>query len=57
MARIYLLQGENCFYHITSRRDNRKKTFISNYDFEKFCGYLSLAKDKYKFNLYAYCSV
>jgi len=55
MARPYRLQGENCFYHITSRGDNRKNIFISNYDFEKFLEYLLLAKDKYKFNLYAYC--
>ncbi|MBU0693310.1 MAG: transposase [Candidatus Omnitrophica bacterium] len=55
MARPYRLQGENCFYHITSRGDNRKNIFISDYDFEKFLEYLQLAKDKYKFNLYAYC--
>lgn len=55
MARPYRLQGKNCFYHITSRGDNRKNIFISTYDFEKFLEYLLIAKDKYKFNLYAYC--
>ncbi|MCP4652139.1 MAG: hypothetical protein GY858_01990 [Candidatus Omnitrophica bacterium] len=55
MARPYRLQAENCFYHITSRGDNCKKIFISTYDFEKFLEYLLIAKDKYQFNLYAYC--
>ncbi len=55
MARPYRLQGENCFYHITSRGDNRKNVFINDYDFEKFLEYLLFAKNKYKFNLYAYC--
>ena len=55
MARPYRLQGENCFYHITSRGDDRKKIFLSDYDFEKFLEYLLVAKNKYKFHLYAYC--
>jgi putative transposase len=55
MARPYRLQAENCFYHITSRGDDRKNIFISDHDFEKFLEYLSRAKDKYKFNLYTYC--
>jgi REP element-mobilizing transposase RayT len=55
MARPCRLQGENCFYHITSRGDNRKKIFISNYDFKQFLEYLLIAKAKYRFNLYAYC--
>ncbi|MFH1062630.1 MAG: transposase [Candidatus Omnitrophota bacterium] len=55
MARPYRLQGENCFYHITSRGDDRKRIFISDYDFEKFLEYLEKAKEKYKFKLYAYC--
>ena len=29
IARPYRFQGENCFYHITSRGDSRKKIFIS----------------------------
>lgn len=55
MARPYRLQAENCFYHIASRGDNRKRIFISGHDFERFLGYLRIAKDKFKFNLYAYC--
>ena len=55
MARPYRLQGENCLYHITSRGDDRKKIFISDYDFNKFLEYLLIAKGKYNFHLYAYC--
>jgi len=54
MARPYRLQLENCIYHITSRGDGRKKIFISRYDFQKFLEYIKLAKEKYKFYLYAY---
>ena len=55
MARPYRLQGANCFYHITSRGDDRKKIFLSDFDFEKFLEYIIVAKEKYKFQLYAYC--
>lgn len=54
MARPYRLQGENCLYHITSRGDNRKRIFISEYDYSKFLGYVKTAKDKFRFYLYAY---
>ncbi|MFH1317990.1 MAG: hypothetical protein ABIH71_03135 [Candidatus Omnitrophota bacterium] len=36
MARPYRLQVEDCLYHITSRGDDRKKIYISRYDYEKF---------------------
>ena len=55
MARPYRLQGEDCFYHITSRGDDRKKIFLSESDYQKFIEYISYAKAKYKFHLYAYC--
>jgi len=54
MARPYRLQGENCFYHITSRGDDRKKIYISEYDFKKFLEYLLKAKERFSFYLYAY---
>lgn len=54
MARPYRLQGENYFYHITSRGDDRKRIFISEYDYHKFLDYLLQAKKKYNFYLYAY---
>lgn len=55
MPRPYRLQGENCFYHIISRGDNRKKIFLDGYDFKKFLDYVVISKNKYRFNLYAYC--
>ena len=54
MARPYRLQSENCFYHITSRGNDRKKIFLSDTDFEKFLEYLVTAKEKYDFYLLAY---
>jgi len=47
MARPYRFQGENCFYHITSHGDNRKKIFRSDYDHKKFPEYFIAAKEKY----------
>lgn len=55
MARPYRLQSEDCFYHITSRGDDRKKIFLSEGDYQKFLCYISSAKAKYKFHVYAYC--
>ena len=55
MPRPYRLQSEDCFYHITSRGDDRKKIFVSEGDFIKFLKYISLAKAKFKFYIYAYC--
>jgi len=36
MARPYRLQSEDCFYHITSRGNDKKKIFLNDTDFEKF---------------------
>lgn len=55
MPRPYRLQSEDCSYHITSRGDDRKKIFVSEGDFIKFLKYISLAKAKFKFYIYAYC--
>jgi len=49
------LQGEGILYHITSRGDDRKKIFLSESDYQKFLQYLRLAKEKFRFYLYAYC--
>jgi len=54
MARPYRLQAENCFYHITSRGDDRKKIYVSEYDHEKFLEYLLKAKKRFEFYVYAY---
>ena len=55
MARPYRLQGEGYLYHITSRGDDRKRIYVSEYDYEKFLEYLLKAKEKYNFYVYAYC--
>ena len=55
MARPYRLQGEGILYHLTSRGDDRKKIFLSDFDFERFLEYIKTAKEKFKFYLYAYC--
>ena len=55
MSRPYRLQSEDCFYHITSRGDDRKRIFLSERDYHKFIEYISYAKAKYKFHVYAYC--
>jgi putative transposase len=55
MARPYRLQGEGYLYHITSRGDDRKRVYVSQYDYEKFLEYLLKAKEKYNFFIYAYC--
>ena len=55
MARQHRLQAPNCFYHITSRGDDRKKIFLNETDYRKFLEYLKKAKEKYSFYLYAYC--
>jgi REP element-mobilizing transposase RayT len=34
MARPYRLQAGDCFYHITSRGNGRKKIFLNNTDFQ-----------------------
>jgi putative transposase len=57
MARPYRLQREGYLYHIASRGNDRKRIYISKYDYEKFLEYLLKAKEKYKFYIYAYCLI
>lgn len=54
MSRPYRLQGENCFYHITSRGNERKNIFRKESDYLKFLGYMKKAKERYRFYVYAY---
>ncbi|MFH1664781.1 MAG: transposase [Candidatus Omnitrophota bacterium] len=54
MARPYRLEAENTLYHLTSRGDDRKKIYISEFDHEKFLEYVLRAKKRFKFHLYAY---
>ena len=54
MVRPYRMQAEGCFYHITSRGNDRKRIFLHETDFEKFLEYILKAKEKYNFYLLAY---
>jgi len=54
MARAYRLQAEDCFYHITSRGNDRKQIYASDYDYRKFLEYVLTAKKRFDFYLYAY---
>ncbi|MCD6197574.1 MAG: transposase [Deltaproteobacteria bacterium] len=49
-----VLQAEGCFYHITSRGNDRKRIFLHETDFEKSLEYILKAKEKYNFYLLAY---
>lgn len=55
MARPYRLHGENCFYHIMSRGNDRMKVFTRYGDYLKFIEFMMTAKERYAFFLYAYC--
>ena len=55
MARPYRLRSEDCCYHIMSRGNDRKKIFLRSRDYKKFMAYISAAKEKFDFYLYAYC--
>lgn len=55
MARPYRLESENCFYHVMSRGDDRKRIFQRRRDYEKFLDYVTAAKVKFRLFLYAYC--
>ncbi|MDD4013500.1 MAG: transposase [Candidatus Omnitrophica bacterium] len=54
MARPCRFESENTFYHLTSRGDDRKKIYASEFDHEKFLEYVLKAKKRYRFRLYAY---
>jgi REP element-mobilizing transposase RayT len=55
MARPYRLQAKNCFYHIMSRGDDRKRIYTIPSDYGKFMDYVMKAKERYQCTLYAYC--
>jgi len=54
MARPYRLEGEDTCYHITSRGNERQPIFDEKRDCEKFFEYVTKAKQKFSFYLYAY---
>ncbi|MBN2620693.1 hypothetical protein JXB22_06330 [candidate division WOR-3 bacterium] len=45
MALPYRLQGKNCFYHVMSRGDDRKKVYTIPSDYGKFMDYVTRAKE------------
>ena len=47
MARQLRLEYEGAFYHVTSRGNERRKIYFSEYDYQKFREYLGTAQDKY----------
>ena len=53
MARPPRLQAEDCFYHITSRGDDRKPIFRSERDYQKFLEYVALGREKYKYYIHS----
>ncbi|GAB7025467.1 REP-associated tyrosine transposase [Geotalea toluenoxydans] len=54
MARPLRVEYEGAVYHVTARGNERGKIFFSKRDYEKFKGYLAIAKEKYGFILHAY---
>ena len=49
-----LLIGNAC-YHIIARGNQKQDIFLKEVDFEKYLEIVEHYKNKYKFNLYAYC--
>ena len=41
------MEYEGAFYHVTSRGNERRKIYFSEYDYQKFREYLGTAQDKY----------
>jgi len=54
MARPLRISYEGAFYHVTARRNERKKIFLSRTDYEKFLSYLTDALHKYGVILHCY---
>jgi len=54
MPRSPRLEAENCFYHITSRGNNKNPTYTEKKDYKKFLEYLLKTKEKFNFYIYAY---
>jgi len=54
MPRTPRLEAKNCFYHITSRGDNKNPIYAVEKDYRVFLKYLLKTKEKFKFSIYAY---
>ena len=55
MPRIARGLADNQIYHIINRGNRRETVFHDNYDYDKFLDLLSIAKETYNINIYAYC--
>lgn len=55
MPRAARVKGEFQTYHIVQRGNERKKIFLSDYDKIRFLDTLSKMKEKYNFNMEAFC--
>ncbi len=52
-----LARKESCtkVYHVILRGNNRQKIFLDEQDYKKFIKEIEKTKEKYKYELYAYC--
>ena len=55
MARPLRIQYPGAFYHVTSRGNERKAIYRSNWDRERFLSYLESAHDRYGATIHVYC--
>lgn len=54
MARPLRIEYEGALYHVTARGNERRKTFFSHRDYEKFLAYVDEARAKFGIRLHAY---
>lgn len=55
MARPLRIEFPGCFYHVTSRGNERKDVFKTRKDREKFLSYLQSSIERYGAKIHAYC--
>jgi putative transposase len=55
MARPLRIEYPGCFYHVTSRGNERKDIFKSRKDREKFLSYLQSSVERYGAKIHVYC--
>ncbi len=55
MARPLRIEYPGAFYHVTSRGNEQKDIFKSDFDREKFLSYLVSASERYGAEIHAYC--
>ena len=55
MARPLRIEYPGAFYHVTSRGNEQKDIFKSDFDRETFLSYLVSASERYGAEIHAYC--